>query len=318
MTEIGAATFTNPDAYSASIGAATVELFVTSGGDFNGRLMQLNLDRLLVLQAQENLSRIGFVTLPPSQAIVSFPASRETAMSYCGVRLRFGDIVFHGLGEQAHQRIEGGGRWGLLSLPAEQLAACSKALTGQSIRPPSDGRVMRSSFGAARAFLELHAKVCRLADTGRGLIGSAAVGRAIEEELIHALVDCLIAANAAGNPRRKRKHAEIMVRFEQALATKDTPRLSLSQLCAAIGVPERTLRLCCAEFLGMGPTRYNLVRRLNRARAALRRADPKRASVGEIARDHHFLELGRFAFAYRAVFGEMPSSTLRRARNKAD
>jgi hypothetical protein len=51
-------------------------------------------------------------------------------------------------------------------------------------------------------------------------------------------------------------------------------------------------------------------------RSALRRADPETASVAEIARDHQFLELGRFAVVYRTVFGEMPSSTLRSPRIK--
>jgi transcriptional regulator GlxA family with amidase domain len=71
--------------------------------------------------------------------------------------------------------------------------------------------------------------------------------------------------------------------------------------------------VCCTEFLGMSPTRYLLLRRLNMARSALRRADPATASVAEIARLHQFLEPGRFAVTYRTVFGEMPSSTLRRS-----
>jgi transcriptional regulator GlxA family with amidase domain len=83
-------------------------------------------------------------------------------------------------------------------------------------------------------------------------------------------------------------------------------------LCSAIGVPERTLRVCCTEFLGMSPTRYLLLRRLNMARSALRRADPATASVAEIARSCQFQEPGRFAVTYRTIFGEMPSSTLRR------
>ena len=82
------------------------------------------------------------------------------------------------------------------------------------------------------------------------------------------------------------------------------------------GVPERTLRACCTEFLGMSPSRYHLLRRLNLARSALRRADPETTSVAEIARNHQFLELGRFAVAYRTVFGEVPSSTLRSRRIK--
>jgi transcriptional regulator GlxA family with amidase domain len=59
--------------------------------------------------------------------------------------------------------------------------------------------------------------------------------------------------------------------------------------------------------------RYLLLQRLNRARAALRRADPSKASVAEVARNHQFLELGRFAVTYRATFGESPSITLQRA-----
>jgi transcriptional regulator GlxA family with amidase domain len=109
-----------------------------------------------------------------------------------------------------------------------------------------------------------------------------------------------------------------MVRFEEALATRSEPHLKLSELCTAIGVPERTLRLCCAEFLGVSPIRYYLLRRLNMARSALRRANPETASVAEIARDHQFVELGRFAVAYRAIFGETPSSTLRRASTKTE
>jgi transcriptional regulator GlxA family with amidase domain len=148
------------------------------------------------------------------------------------------------------------------------------------------------------------------------LIANPEVARALEQELIHALVNCLTVGDASGNLKKRRHHTDIMVRFEDALATHGNPHLNLPALCSAMGVPERTLRACCTEFLGMSPTRYHLLRRLNLARSALRRADPEMTSVAEIARNHHFLELGRFAVAYRAVFGEMPSSTLRSPRIK--
>jgi AraC-like DNA-binding protein len=225
--------------------------------------------------------------------------------------LQFGDVVFHSRGERMHQRTSGESRWGLISLPPEQLAACGKALTGLRITSPPVGRVLRPSRSAASDLLRLHSRACRLAETRHKLIANPEVARALEQELLHALVNCLIADDVGGNLKTRRHHADIMVRFEDALSALRGPQLNMPALCAAIGVPERTLRVCCAEFLGMSPSRYFLLRRLNMARSALRRADPIAASVAEIARSCQFPEPGRFAVAYRAVFGEMPSTTLR-------
>jgi transcriptional regulator GlxA family with amidase domain len=79
-----------------------------------------------------------------------------------------------------------------------------------------------------------------------------------------------------------------------------------------MGVTDRALRSCCAEFIGITPSRYVLLRRLKRACGALRETDPAATSVAEVAHSCGFTELGRFAVAYRTVFGEMPSTTLRR------
>jgi AraC-like DNA-binding protein len=318
MTENGTATFVSPDAYSAAIGAATVDLFVKAGGEFKGRLTWLNLGGLHVLRGRENLPRIAFVALPPAQACISFPASGSSSLIYCGLGLNRGDVVFHSPGERAHLRTVGEGDWCLMSLAAEQLAACSKAFDGQSIIPPSEARVIVPAFNACKALLTSLEKACRLAETSRERIANPEVARSLEQDLLHALVNCLATEDGDRLSRWRRRHTDIMVRFEEALSTLSEPHLNLSELCIAIKVPERTLRLCCVEFLGVSPIRYYLLRRLNMARSALRRADPETASVAEIARDHQFTELGRFAVAYRAVFGETPSSTLRRASIKTE
>jgi AraC-like DNA-binding protein len=313
MAENGTATFANPDDYQAGIGDASVNLIVTGGGDFNARLTWLNLRRLYVLRGCENLPRIAFFSLSPEQVFVSFPTSAGPPLTYGGLGLQFGDVVLHRRGERMHQRTNGESQWGLISLPPEQLAACGKALTGLKIASPPAGRVLRPSRTAAVRLLRLHSRACRLAETRHKLIANSEVARALEQELLHALVNCLTADDANGNLRTRRHHADIMARFEDALTAHSSPQLNMPALCSAIGVPERTLRVCCTEFLGMSPTRYLLLRRLNMARSALRRADPANASVAEIARTYQFQEPGRFAVTYRTIFGEMPSSTLRRS-----
>jgi AraC-like DNA-binding protein len=62
----------------------------------------------------------------------------------------------------------------------------------------------------------------------------------------------------------------------------------------------------------MAPHQYLLRRRIHLARRALVRGDPSVATVTSIATSHGFWELGRFAVLYRAMFGEVPSVTLRR------
>ena len=316
MAKNGTAMFATPDDYQAAVGVANVNLVVTGGGDFNARLTWLNLNCLHALRGFENLPRIAFVSLSPAQLFVSFPTSERSSLTYGGVGLRCGDVVFHARGERMHQRTSGESQWGSISLPAQQLASFSKALTGLEITSPPVGQVLRPTRTAVTRLLTLFSKACRLAETKHKLIANPEIARALEQELLHALINCLTADDAGGNLKTRRHHADIMVRFEDALSAHSEPHLSLPALCSAIGVPERTLRVCCSEFLGMSPTRYYLLRRLNMARSALRRADPATASVAEIARNHQFVELGRFAVAYRTVFGEMPSSTLRRSRIK--
>jgi transcriptional regulator GlxA family with amidase domain len=157
----------------------------------------------------------------------------------------------------------------------------------------------------------LHAQACRLAETRPKILAHPEVARAIEQGLIHALVTCL-AAKARDDGAARRHHTRIMVRLEEVLADRPKRLLHMQELCALIGVTERTLRSCCAEFLGISPSRYMLLRRLKAVRIALRDADPARASVAEIASDYGFTEMGRFAVTYRSAFGESPSFTLRR------
>jgi hypothetical protein len=223
MAENGTATFANPDEYSAAIGAAKVDLCVTAGGEFKGRLTWLNFGGLHVLRGRENLPRIAFVALPPAQVFISFPASGLSSLVYCGLGLNPGDVVFHGLGERAHQRTVGEADWCFMSLAPEQLAACSKALTGQSIGPPSEARVIVPAPSDCRALLSPLSKACEFVETGRDLIANPEVARSLEQELLHALVNCLATENADRVSRWRRRHTDIMVRFEEALARRSEP-----------------------------------------------------------------------------------------------
>ena len=113
----------------------------------------------------------------------------------------------------------------------------------------------------------------------------------------------------------ERRHRQIIDRFEATLARMPVEPLYLSDICAAIGVSARTMEYCCREYYGMGPSRYLRLRRMNLARRALIDADPAKMTVTDVAMHFGFWELGRFASAYRSLFAETPSATLRRSRD---
>jgi transcriptional regulator GlxA family with amidase domain len=109
-----------------------------------------------------------------------------------------------------------------------------------------------------------------------------------------------------------RRHDKIIARFEEFLESHPDRPLYLTEICAAICVPERTLRVACEEHLGMAPIRFLSLRRMHLVHRALRQADPSKTTVTRIATDHGFWELGRFSVAYRVMFDETPSDSLRR------
>ena len=120
----------------------------------------------------------------------------------------------------------------------------------------------------------------------------------------------LAIAHADGSHR---KQLYRLGRVDVLIVDADGRPLHLPEVCAAIGVSERTLRLHCLEHLGLSPHRYLLLRRMNQARRALAEANPTGTTVTAVATEFGFWELGRFSVAYRNLFGEPPSVTLHRA-----
>ena len=109
-----------------------------------------------------------------------------------------------------------------------------------------------------------------------------------------------------------RRRSAVILRFEKFLQANRHWPVSYVNICAILGVSERTLRAHCHELLGVRPMLYVRRKRMRMVRAALLRADPATASVTRIATKFGFLELGRFAVSYRTMFGELPSATLKR------
>lgn len=88
--------------------------------------------------------------------------------------------------------------------------------------------------------------------------------------------------------------------------------LTVGRIAEAAGVEPRALQQSFSRHLGVTPLGFLREIRLHRAHAALLAADQDDTSVSAIASEWGFGHMGRFSSAYRRMFAEYPSETLRR------
>ena len=105
-----------------------------------------------------------------------------------------------------------------------------------------------------RRLRHLYRAAIRAAEMRSRALASDAALRGLEQQLIHALVECLSARSVDEETEAARRHRDILARFEDL--AKDQPFLDIAEICGALGISERTLRRCCEEQLGMGSTEY--------------------------------------------------------------
>ena len=304
--------FTDPSACQTVFQTADVELFPTANGSFHAEVTQIGINRLLIHRIRISLPEVNTIALKRGRKSIGFLTEPNSApLRHCGFEVWPGDIVVN-RSDVAHQRSGANFHYGAMSLPNDDLDAAVKTIVGRELPETSHERIIRPDSALMLRLLKLHKSVGQLAHDAPDILELPAVRRALENELIHVMVRCFAEGAAVEPTVGSCRHDTIVARFEEFLETHRDRPLYLTEICAAIGVAERTLRASCEEHLGMGPIRFLTLRRMHLAHRALLRSDPSKSTVTRIVADQGFSELGRFSVAYRALFGESPSETLQR------
>ena len=313
MPDSAVLTFTDPDGYHAAVRNAEVVGVVTTRGNYQAELTHINFHYLWMQRACENLPRVMNVKRSGTRATILFATEQNQPALYVrGMELPRGEILVLGSGSADHHLSSAACRWGTMSLTLADFAAAGQAIIGRELTPPSFTRRIRPPPAVLARLSSLHEAAGHLAKTAPDILANPEVGRAMEQGLVHAMVACVSTGEAIDFSSVHRHHVAVMRRLEELLEASPDRTLYLGELCAAVRVSGRTLRMICQEHLGMGPARYLWLRRMHLARRALRMADPAAATVTAIATSYGFWELGRFAVTYRSLFGESPSTSLRR------
>jgi AraC-like DNA-binding protein len=304
--------FTDSDDYQRAIRASTTEVLITSPGDFSAQLTRIDMRRLWMQRGAETLPRVVRTSLSPSRRGIFFLTHGQHLMVSGRKQMSQGEILFFSPGSEHYQRSQAAVGWGAMSLSPDDLVAAGQAIVGRDVVAPASDRLVRPPPHLMTRLLGLHEAAGRLAATVPDILVHPEVAKAMEQELVRVMVNCIAGDHGSDAGSERRNRTSVIRRLEQMLESNLDQPLYLAEVCSALGVSERTLRTVCVELLGMGPHRYLWLRRMNLARQALIRSDPNVWTVTRIANDHGFAELGRFAVAYRNLFGESPSTTLRR------
>ena len=304
--------FSDPLECQAVIWSADCELFPTAKGSFHAELTQIGMNSLWMHRIRVSLPQVNTVAVKPGRRAIGFLIEPDSSpLLHCGLEVFPGDIIVNGF-DVTHQRSDTNFHYGTMSLPLDDLDAAAEAIVGCEFPKTPHKRIIRPNSAPMLRLLKLHNSVGQLAHDSPDILELPPVLRALENELIHVMVRCLAEGAAVEPTAGSSRHDTIVARFEEFLEANPDRPLYLTEICAAIGVAERTLRASCEKHLGMGPIRYLTLRRMHLVRRALLRSDPSRATVTQIVTDQGFWELGRFSVAYRGLFDESPSRTLRR------
>ncbi|MCW6008175.1 AraC family transcriptional regulator [Micromonospora sp. CPCC 205371] len=202
----------------------------------------------------------------------------------------------------------------VVKIDTAALVAELESLLGHAIRGPlRPAPDIDFATGPGRSLARLLALVRAEMDNPDGLITQPLLaGR-----LSHSVLTGLLMAtdhpyreelSRPAPPARPRSVQHVVDAIE---ATPDVP-FTVRDLANMAGVSVRSLQEGFREYVGMPPMAYLRRVRLERVHADMSAANGRSETVASVAHRWGFTHLGRFAQAYRAVYGDLPAQTLRR------
>lgn len=312
--------FDDPDSMAQALGGIDSRAAGPRAIGGPGRAFHATMARAALGQVNVGVGRFAqgvpqSAGIPADVHTFMFPTEPGIVRRVSGRTLGRNQLIRVRPGDQTVTSSPSGMPWafGIVTLSFDTLAALGPAIAGRDADLPlDDDRMLLAPEPAMTRLIGLMNATARIAKETPWIVERPEPAAALAGAITDALLTCV----AQGQPLRDRvalgRHRQIVARFEQALRERPEEMLSLSAICAAVGVAQRTLNLACQEFLGQGPVSHARGRRLDLVRHRLLASAPATTQVTAVAMEYGFWELGRFAQAYRLRFGERPQETLRR------
>jgi AraC-like DNA-binding protein len=300
--------FNNPDAYVSSMAVNSARSAGLPGGAFHARSSVLRLGTINI--ASGSSSAPVTMTGESPKHVFTFGPNAGSPRRALGQDLSEDDL-FHfrpNDGMSSSSTI-----FGAIGVQFEAMAVAGSMITGMNPRVPlNDNALFTTPPGMVPRLFARITEVIGLARSSPSIVAEPAVVRALSGSLIADLAHCLTAGRHILEPAPLHRRRRIVAKLIELMNERPEDMLSSADICQELDVPERTLNLLCKEFLGVSMMRYVRACRLDQVRRRLLATDPARANITTLATQYGFWDLGRFAQAYHARYGELPSQTVQR------
>jgi AraC-like DNA-binding protein len=303
--------FTDPNRFQAAIRGGDSLYSLLGRGTFRADLTDIAIGRMKLQRGRETLPRLAASGLPANRVgIVLWPGSGRLPVVR-GIQIEPGEMIFLAPGVHSYHRTFGPNEFAALTMDATDLGESAHDFTGRPLVVTS-AKVLRPPVRLLTRLHSIIRSALRVSATTPAVLASPHAARWLEQALLQPVLECLGQDDERPDHTPGWRRAVLAKKFQDAVeANLDRPLLT-HELSRMIGVPERSLRKICQEQMGISPMRFLALRRLHLARQALLQADHRTTTVTSIALGLGVWELGRFAVAYKSLFGESPSATLRR------
>ncbi|HMN43347.1 MAG TPA: helix-turn-helix domain-containing protein [Povalibacter sp.] len=281
---------------------------------FDWRLRILDLKGVILMAGRDGAANIYSGASAPGCFCVFIPLRAHSAIIVNGQRFDGETIGWLAPGKMFHIGADQPTNWLSVTVPAALVDSWLTANEHECKARTLASNFNRISNTPVLSLIRLAHRLFTVGACTPGNLDSETAGEMARRDVVDATLRTIVpidrpksAGRSAGRPAIDR--AGILSHVLGMIEAAGDAAIYTDDLCRTIRISERTLRNVFHETFGMSPHRYLTLVRLNRARMAIRSAQPGE-TLGRICTDLGFWDFGQFARQYRQVFGLLPSQAL--------
>ncbi|MEP4484190.1 helix-turn-helix domain-containing protein [Marinobacter alexandrii] len=282
-------------------------------GDFSTFFNLYSSPRIKFSDQYCNREMIVSAAPPPEHVALFLPLNSGDKGTLQGVVIDEFDAALIGPDSETFYRSPEGLHMMVATIPAQRLDRALRSATDESSSPLcAETRVF--SLGEEKVST-LSKHLSRALHVAQTTLDTAEVDICLQELEQYVVSTLALALTHAPEPERgargRMSRLRSMERARDFIEANLASTLGMETLCFAAGVSQRTLEIAFRETLNITVVQYIKNRRLLAINHLLLDDQSNLPSLTNLARAHGFNHMGHFARDYRALFGELPSDTLR-------